>query len=779
MISFLGKFFAKNNEKASGLANLVPDSRVDADFGSLENSGFCQSEDERYSLRAENNSLILDLKKENLFAWSDARIPLLGDIIVEALICFACGTKNHDHGKNSRLPFLPKYSAGFLFKKVSDRSFLYCMVSSHGELRLDAVSNGEPRPILPWTDCPWLKKSFQDGSDSLLMGIILRGKSILVTINGKLAIEAEDDSMESGILAFAGQSYETPCSVGLESLSIDTRPMEVEADFMRYARILAADPEQRRLMAEGFFSLGYYIPALIQLKKIRDQKKNNAKDSFLEAECYIRLKLYEEAHKAIEECLLLDPAQPDAQEELYNLLYMKGAYLELAEKLEKDKKLLKTKPQLLNLLGHGYFGLGNWSKAAAYYEKAAKADPKMPIYLLNRAEALDKTGAAVEASSSYLEAALGFYEQEAWEDAALCSVKLREKGYDKAKLDSIDGMIAWARGDLAKADKILSRLWKRNKADAAAAYIYGLIASGQGKTETAIKAFGHAAKEEPQKAVYRFRLAEVLFAQKDPGYKSELETAIRLAPNDGWTLNLAGQAELYESRHEAAIKYFKKAVKQLPDEPAPCINLSHAFLMQEKHDSAIISLAEWPRTNAAAANQKGNILAKSGQTEEAIDMYRAAIKLSETDDPELYNYRVNLAAAFLSAGYPGEAETELKKALESRTDPEALALMGEIARVFGDAGRAELAYLAALELAPDNTSIRMRLAEHYIKRLSYDRAKQEADKIKAVDPESAAIIFKLLEEAKHGASKDVQHKLELAPKRPPQRPPQRPSSLPF
>lgn len=779
MIHFVNKLFKKQQGSDAGIADFSGTQQQEANFSSMEKSGFSPSNDERYEVNIDNNSLVLDLKKANLFAWTDAKIMPVQDVIIEAFI-------NYDSimtGQSAK-PLLgfPKHSAGFLFKKLSEQSFLYCMVSSHGELRLDAVINGEPRPILPWIPCSWLKKSLEEGAKGLLLSIILRGKAVLIVINGQLALEAEDDSFEGGIIAFAAQSYDAPCSLRLESLSIDTRPMEVEAEYLRYARVIAGNVEQRRNIAEGFFKLGYYIPALIQIKKIREQGHVNADDCFLEAECYVRLKLYDNAFSSINECLALDPKHSEAQEEYYNLLYINNKYFELVEKLLQNKKSIGSKPRLLNLLGHGYYGLANWEKSAEYYGKAAKLAPDMPIYMLNKAEALDKSGEASLAAMAFLEAGLGFYEQEAWEDAALCSARLREKGYEKNKLDALDGMIAWAGGDVDTADKLLSKLWKKDRLEAPAAYIYGLILNSQGKKEEAAKLFSKAVSLEPQKHIYRYRLAEALFYQNDPKYKGELEEAIKLGPKVGWTANLAGQAELRSGNYEQALYYFKTAVKLLADEHIPAINLSEAFLAQHKFKDALKSLAGWPKTIASAANQEANIFAAMERLEEAISAYKNAIalwqKANTKDNPmnnnELYDYLVNLAAALLKAGQPGEAEAELKKALQIKEDSHALGLMGDIAKLFGDSSRAELAYRAAIEMAPGDPMPRKRLAEHYLHLFNYDKAKAEAEKLNAINPEAASFIFSQL-------SKVSTEKEEKKQKQPviKQKAPKRPSSLPF
>jgi len=727
MLSFIAKFF-----KAEPAAEPTPDGRWEAVGPSSEPEGFKASDDERYAVGVGTGRVELELRKGDLFAWSDAPIPAVADASIEA-------TLRLDGAQGRR-------SAGLLFRKVDDSSFLYALVSSDGAVRLDAVVNGEPRVIVPWIACPWVEEALAKGAEGAVLGIITRGKAILVIVNGRLALEAEDDAFEAGGLAFAAQSYGSPARLGLESLSVETRPLEVEADYLRYARILAADSGQRRRLAEGLFAVGYYVPALVQIKKIRSQGDGNARDGFLEAECYLRLGLLGEAQAALEGCLALDPGLEEAVEERFNLLYLRGDYLGLIAALEADTARRDASPRLLNLFGHACLGLGRFSEAAAAYESAAATEPSMPIYRRNLAEALERSGDAIGSSAAYLAAARAFYEQGAWDDAAECSRALRRRGYDKAALDSLDGLVAYGRGDASAAEALLAPLLRRGKADAPAAYVYGLLRASAGKRAEAIKAYRRAVELEPDRPIYRYRLAEALFAAGDPGFEEALGEALRAAPDDGWTLNLAGQAELAAGKPEPAERLFARAPEALPAEPAPAVNRSEALSALGRHAEAASVLGTWPERSAQAANRLGNALAAARELEAARAAYEQAVRLASAGDQELADYRVNLAAALLALGRPGDAEAELRAALELREDARALGLMGDIAGLLGDLARAELAYRAAIERSPGDPRLERRLAEHYLARRRYAQAQAQAEAFRAVDPEGYEDFMKTLRE---------------------------------
>lgn len=688
-----------------------------ADFSSPERCRFAPVDEARYSARLADAALKLDLHRGSLFAWVDAGDLRYSDVSVEAEIRF------DQTG--------PRSSAGLLFRKQDDSSFLYVLVSSDGDVRLDLVFNGDPRPIVPWTACPWA-----GGTDSLLLSLVVRGPRIVVLVNGRFALEAEDDSLDGGGIAFAAQSYDEAASFTLVSLSIESRPVEAESDYVRFARVLEADSSQRRRLAESYFGLGYYVPALVQLRKIYDRGAVEARDKFLEAECLLRLDLKDEAALAIDACLAIDPGHAEAREERFNLLYLRGDYEELRRALEAEPEKVAASPRLANLLGHARYNMASWASAALAYGQAADADPAMPIYARNRAMALEKAGDRTAAAAAWLAAARGFYSQNAWDDSADCSSRLRQLGYDRAALDSLDGLVAYGRGEHASALSILSKLAKKGRADAPALYILGLLQSSGGKKAEAVTSFRKAAEQDQDKPIYRYRLAEALFLAGQP-CADELDAALRAAPSDGWTLNLAGQAALARGKAAEAAGYFGKAREALPEEAAPAVNLSQALSDLGQNDQAVLVLGDWPRLSAAAANRLGNVMAATGNLDGAIEAYREACSLGGAD-PDLYEYRVNLAAALLERGELSDAEGVLRIALADGADDRGLRLMGDIAAELGDPVRAELAYRAALEQAPDNALNLGRLAGHYLARHKYELAASTTDRLATIDPGAAA-----------------------------------------
>jgi tetratricopeptide (TPR) repeat protein len=697
-----------------------------ARFGRKNACGFSLDGDERYGVELGESALQLCLKRPRLFAWTELRRYRYADASIEA-----------------ELELVSPGAAGLILRMADDSSFVYLLASSSGALRMDAVFNGEPRPIVPWLPCPWL-----EGAPSIVLTAVMRGGRYIVLANGRWAFEADDDTVESGFLAFAAQAYETEnARFSLKSLKVESRPLEVEVDFVRYGRVLARDDDQRRRLAQTLFSAGDYLPALIHARKLGELPRPAAGDIFLEAECLLRLDMRAEAAAALDRCLALEPDMDQAREERYNLLYLNGDYQSLREELLADAGRLHQSPRLLNLLGHAHYAMGAWLPAADAYGKAAAGDPAMPIYALNAAKSLDKAGLSVDAAGAWLQAALGFFEQSSWDDAQACSARLRELKYDLKALDSLDARLAYARGDMQEAEALFARLAKKKALDAPCAYLYGLLKNSRGERSEALPLFRKAFELEGDEALYAYRLAETLFitGDKGPEFAEALSAALRLAPQDGWTLNLAGQAELAALRPAEAEAYFAAAAAALPGSPEPAANRSEALRRQGRYEDALAALAPYSEADGAAANQKGNVLAAMGRLEDAEAAYREAVALAgrkgESPSSPLADYLCNLGGAALGLGRLADAEAALRRSLEIKEDSRALLLMGDVAQELGDLVRAELAYRAALREADDKGEPQLRLARHYLGRQRYADAKRCAESLAERSPDLARPIL--------------------------------------
>jgi tetratricopeptide (TPR) repeat protein len=112
------------------------------------------------------------------------------------------------------------------------------------------------------------------------------------------------------------------------------------------------------------------------------------------------------------------------------------------------------------------------------------------------------------------------------------------------------------------------------------------------------------------------------------------------------------------------------------------------------------------QTSAAVWNEKGNILARAGAYENAIQVYNKAIKL---DNSFGWSY-CNLGITYLHLGRYAEAILLLQKSLELLTSAQDQAIawneLGNLYRCLNDYHNALAAYQKADELNPDHAGLR-------------------------------------------------------------------------
>ncbi len=743
MFTFLKKLFGKPLLAFPG-KGATASGPWSAAFQGPETGKFLAVQDDRYTATYNNDSLELRMLAPNLFAWTEAPDFPCSDFSLDANIAFP---KQLDGTRGS---VGTSCSAGFIFRMSDQSSFMYVLVSDSGFARLDAVFNGEPHPVVAWTECPWL-----DGQQTVNMTLVARGSRCTLLLNGRFALEADNDTVESGILAFAGQTYNgaEESTFALKSLTVETQPLEVEVDFVRFARIVPADLDQRRRLAETFMGMQEWVSALVQIRKIEEQEGLTARDLFLRGECLLRENMMEDAEAVLRACIAKDPDFSQAHEEYYNILYLRGKYLELRDALESDPGKAEKSPRLLNLLGHARFNLGDWRGAAGNYAAAAKLEPSMPIYELNAARAWEKAGEKSDAAGAWLAASRDFFGQGSFEDAEECLQHLRYLKYDAAALASLEGRIAYARGNMAEAESIFAKLVKKGSADAPSAYLYGLLLNAKGKRNEAIQAFRSAAALDEDTPVYQFRLAEALFLSGQD-CTMELASALERNPGDGWTKNLAGLVALAMNEPERAKGHFSYAAKILPGEADIAVNLADCLSRTGNLEEAIAALETFD-SHPAAANIKANILARAGKLEEAAVEYEKACSLEETqgrDARVLAEYLANLGACCIELERWFDASEALRKSLELKGDDvRTLMLMGDVWSQTGEAPRAELSWKTALQFAEagnktgvEKTTILCRLADFYLARGKYRQAEEMAESLETLNLEKAGAIHQAI-----------------------------------
>jgi len=705
--------------------------RWSTDFSSPRNSRFREEQEERYRSRFAHNGYELEVLKKNAIVWTENSWFRYTDLKVETLLAFQGSAYA---------------AAGILFRYSDDGDYYSLLVSNKGLFRLDAVFNGSPLPLIAWTE-------FGEpiaAHTHVKIRLIVLGDRLCIIINDAWAGEVTDNTHSSGRVALTVADYGEPGTVSVKflQLRLDSRPVEVEADYIRWNSYIKIDPTARIRLAETFLASNQALSALVQLKRAWKQSRDTGnsaaaageagnrspKELLLAADCALRLSLIPEAEEYLDRCVEVDPDSEEAHKALAEkakLLYLANRFAELREHTEAALSFFPDDPSLWNLLGHAFWNLGAWKKSAEAYNKALSLDPTNGLLAQNSARALERSGDDTAAFDHYLRAGNAFLASESYDDLALCLARLSDLDHNNSAVRALTGKYAFALGDwkraeqeLAVADRLSQKKYGGREAspDATIPYLRGLLRTRIGKREEAIPYFRQAIELEPAFATFRFRLVECLFLiganPSDPEMMRELQSALAVGPEDPWLANLAAQIYLAKADHEVAAAFVEKAARLMPDEPAVRANKAELIFLRGDPENALALLDYRPaphnvRPSARTedpkgelANAAGHILARLGRWEEAVEAYTQAL-IAAPDDPD---YLRNKASCLIELGLYGEADEALAKSYELHPGTRTLDLIAYVAIKKGEYPRAEACYRIGLERKPDDPALLAGLA---------------------------------------------------------------------
>ncbi|WP_020611927.1 tetratricopeptide repeat protein [Sediminispirochaeta bajacaliforniensis] len=663
----------------------------------------------------------LELQKPDFFAWVQDQQYQYDDVLVEIEMTIPSGAEEMN------------YSAGLLLRKISEDSFYYVLVSDTGMFRFDFVFNGHPRTLIPWTAAPRgaaaAEKDDSSGFRRVTLKLIARGTSFTFFIDGAWAGEVEDDGGRSGYIALAAQRYHARnpqegdrTEVRFLSLLVESRPVEVEIEYLRWTRAIKPSPEQRIILARRFFDFGNFGPALIQLKRAFTGRAPLPEEELLLAECYLSLGFYDSALLHIERILEGDPGMEEALREKAGVLYLQGRIDELLGLLDTMEAQKPLSSALLNLRGNALSSLGRFDQAADLYRRAFEGDPSVSQFALNAAASFERSGKNTEALAMYRKAAGELYRQQAWDELERAIAAVRRYAPDDPEALAIEGKIAFEDGNWARAEALLRPLVQRGCGDSAVYYLCALLDLHRNDLASAAALTDAALALEPDYPLYHFKRAEIGYLS-GKGNEEEARRALELDRENGWNWNLLGLILLDERKDAEALDLFEHAKQLLPEEPEPIINYSEALLRLRGCKAAVscIDDALTCLSSPQLFNRKGNILSASHRYDEAADAYLAAAR----DEPANPLWRENGAAALLAADRVPEAERILARLLEENPTALRYRLTGQAAFRTGEYSRALSAFQAAVESDPKDPFCRADLAEMLMVRGRYSEADEQ------------------------------------------------------
>ena len=701
MLGFLKKLF----QRRKSVKAVEPDYDAIAyelwriDFSKPETVRFDIKSEAAFDSSVEDGSIALKLKKSSCLAWLEDPLYRYRDLAISCTI---------------RLATPDGYgAAGLMFRVLEEGSGYMALISSKGYFRLDVHRNGTPLTLIGWTEIIPLP---QDNRYNLI--VIAYGSHIVLAINSHFVAELHDVTVPQGQICFTCASYESARGEGaytaeafLESFSLESRIEEVEKAYLLWTGEGDMDPRNRLNIAETFAAQGQAAPALIQLKKAWELPgaKTQA-ELLLASRLALQLDLLEEGAAYSAACIAAGVDSPEGKEALTEhakILYSSNQFEELKGHALEAVVHNPDDTVLWTLLGHAYWELGELENAAAAYDTAFEKDQDNGLAAKNGAncyELLHQNGKALD---RYLNGGRAFLNADNYEDLGTIVPKLLSLGDKNWEAHGLAGK--WAFGienwemageEFKNAEILRKKTPKRPKVDPAILFLQAQLLIREGKRYEALPLLTKATDMESEYPLFWFKLAECRFLLSgdplEPEMRAALDTALALAPEDGWTANLAAQVALSRGDPQEAEGYLEKASDTLGDVPAIRVNRGVMYYLRGSLDRALEILestkAEDPE--GIMANCAGNLLVQAMRFQEADSYYLKAIAA----EPKNAEFLVNRASCLIKLERYGEADEILSQAHGIDPSPVILELIAYVAVKKGEYPRAEAACRAALEM---------------------------------------------------------------------------------
>lgn len=738
-----------------------------ANFSKPENCRFAAETGDGYTVAftppepAGNNTggLTLEAQRKHLYAWTVNPVSRYKDVIIEADIRLPEPAKKPD-GQDTPTDKAGGFAAGILFRYISQSTFYALMISDAGWVRLDAVVNSTPMPLLGWIKIPDSAHSDADhhGSDhsdpdhsysdhsnhkeetdtkrAYSIKLIANNTTITILINGHWVACCEDDTIQAaGKIAFAIQNWETypQVTAQLSRFSLNSIPMTVETAYTEANEFSAVPPDARISLAKTLYAMGRYVPALLQLRAAARLKEPEEADRILAGRIYFAQRMLDEAEREFQSVLEANPSNEEAFAELGGIYYRAERYEDLQRLLQKVPKPMMAQSSFLsNLEGHLYHALGKHQEAAEAYRRAFTISPDQGLFAFHQANELYDCGKKPEAVDAYMQAARAFLQQEAYDDLAEVITILERIAPNDPRTLSIAGKYAYAVGRYDDALLKLKTACKKGSEDSADWYLYGLLLKTD-DPKGAVKAFKKACDLEPEYGLYQFRLAEALYLSNGK-YQPALEQALAADPQNGWVHNLRALAALSENDIEQAEAAVAEARRLLPDEVSLLVNYLEVQrrkgqlakclpLFDIENGTADLAVE---RNRAAAFHALANAFADDDSREEAQQWYYKAIKLDPKNPELLTDKAENDYALFLL----NEADDGLVKALDIQPSVRIYQLIASISVQKGDYARAEVTLRTGLEAFADSADLHYDLACVYRNTKRFEQAQAQVVQLK-------------------------------------------------
>lgn len=363
----------------------------------------------------------------------------------------------------------------------------------------------------------------------------------------------------------------------------------------------------------------------------------------------------------VEEALQLAPGHGRAHQLKGRILFLQVEYRKSIQSFQRTLELIGPNPETLYLLGEAYLQMKEYDDAERTFQDLLELAP-------GYRDAAERLAILYVSTNS--------------RDKELPALERAAAGApDSAEIRLLLGLTLRQRGESERSLEVLQRAAKLAPDNPRAHYEVGMTLKHMGRGDEARAAFERAVDLDPLHEGACNAL--MLYARKD---SPEVQERAR---------------QRFETAREFGRKKqaLRNEIEYDPGNPAAIYQLA---LLQAQHGHIEESETIFERVlmmdpkHRPAATNLGRALMQLERHEQAIPPFQRAVDL----EPDIIEWRVDLARAMVQASHPGRTDAVAEVAKRVGDEPNQLFQLGQLQSRLGDLVAAEATFSGILERAP-------------------------------------------------------------------------------
>lgn len=446
-------------------------------------------------------------------------------------------------------------------------------------------------------------------------------------------------------------------------------------------------------------------------------------------ECYRQLGNTLQAKSAYRQALALQPNDPEINYQLSLWAASEGDMQEATDYL-KVAAYASSAPDLFAQVAQSYGGMQQFDSAAVYTRRAIEYGGRTPM-LVGQLAFHYSTAGMLDSALATLRAGIASFptEPRLWaqlievydatgdaDSMRVAAEQLLDIDSDEASVFERIGQQLVTRGHMETAEKCFQKALEINPESTPSLFYLGRLAAESNRTGEAADYFEQLHEVEPQIPDGWVNQALVLSRQGDTTEAiALLEEALPVVRYERHAVRFALSQLLVETeQRDSALTILKGVIFEGGDSVRALFNIGAIYEQQGHFDDAVNSfelLLSIDSSNAQALNYLGYMFAdRNVRLQESMDLIQRALAQDSTSGAFVDSY----AWVLYRLGRYEESLVQIKKAMQliPVEDPIVTEHLGDIQFALGNTAEARAAWEAALQLDPDNESLKEKLSTH-------------------------------------------------------------------